>query len=228
MTFDPTSRREALTATMQALGTRCAPAPPKIVTRRRRLLAAAILLALLACVRFLSTASGQGAAATGEQALWQAIASGGHVVLMRHALAPGVGDTPGFRLERCDTQRNLSAEGRRQAIAIGKRFRRNGAGDVRVHSSRWCRCLDTARLLALGEVVAEPSLDSFFAGRGSEPEQTRAVRELAHGAASGRSLLLVTHQVNITALTGEVPGSGEMLVLRPDGKRLVLLGRIAP
>ncbi|MCK6409580.1 MAG: histidine phosphatase family protein, partial [Thauera sp.] len=84
-------------------------------------------------------------AATAEEALWKALREGGHVALMRHAVAPGVGDPPGFRLDDCATQRNLSAAGRRQAQAIGERFRANGIATAAVFSSQWCRCLDTAR-----------------------------------------------------------------------------------
>ena len=34
-----------------------------------------------------------------------------HVLLMRHAYAPGVGDPPGYSLQRCETQRVLNDEG---------------------------------------------------------------------------------------------------------------------
>jgi hypothetical protein len=39
--------------------------------------------------------------------------------------------------------------------------------------------------------------------------------------------MLVTHQVNITALTGVVPAMGEIVVTRYSGGRLLVLGRIA-
>ena len=43
---------------------------------------------------------------------WAALRAGGHVALMRHADAPGgFGDPPGFRVDDCATQRNLSARG---------------------------------------------------------------------------------------------------------------------
>jgi len=46
--------------------------------------------------------------------------------------------------------------------------------------------------------------------------QTRAVRELVEGwRAHSGVLVLVTHQVNITALTGVYPAEGEILVLKP-------------
>jgi hypothetical protein len=42
-------------------------------------------------------------------------------------------------------------------------------------------------------------------------------------------LALVTHQVNITALTGIFPAEGEVLVLRPKaGAGFEVVGRIAP
>jgi broad specificity phosphatase PhoE len=85
------------------------------------------------------------ASATADDAtLWRALASKGHFALLRHAIAPGTGDPPGFTLGDCDTQRNLSAEGRAQAERIGARLRENGIAAARVLSSQWCRCLDTA------------------------------------------------------------------------------------
>ena len=87
---------------------------------------------------------------TDEAGLWAALRDGGHVALIRHALAPGTGDPAGFRVDDCATQRNLSPAGRAQARAIGERFRANGIDTAALFSSQWCRCLDTARELALG------------------------------------------------------------------------------
>lgn len=94
--------------------------------------------------------------------LWSALRGGEHVVLMRHAVAPGTGDPAGFELDDCSTQRNLSERGREQARATGERFRANGVTDAAVYSSQWCRCLETARLLdralrrSCGETAAHP------------------------------------------------------------------------
>ncbi len=181
---------------------------------------------LLACLGLLLPIAGA-CAETGEAALWAALREGGHVALMRHAIAPGVGDPAGFRLDDCTTQRKLSAQGRAQARAIGERFRANGITTAAVFSSQWCRCLDTARELALGEVAAFPGLNSFFAGRGEEARHTAAVRALIRERAhSPLPLVLVTHQVNITALTGVFPASGEIIVLRVDGDTPSVAGRI--
>ena len=146
---------------------------------------------------------------------WGALQRGGTVALFRHARAPGTGDPGNFRVDDCSTQRNLSAEGRAQAGAIGERFRMRLVPVERVLSSRWCRALDTARL-AFGSIAqASPPLDSFFSGRDQQPAQTQAVRRIIEGWRSTGVLVLVTHQVNITALIGVFPGEGEMLVLRP-------------
>jgi len=181
---------------------------------------------LLACLGLLLPIAAA-CAETDEAALWAALRDGGHVALMRHAIAPGVGDPAGFRLDDCTTQRKLSAQGRAQARAIGERFRANGITTAAVFSSQWCRCLDTARELALGEVVAFPGLNSFFADRGEEARHTAAVRALiGERARSPLPLVLVTHQVNITALTGVFPASGEIIVLRLDGDTPSVAGRI--
>ena len=160
---------------------------------------------------------GTPAAALGGEALWALLRDGGHVVMMRHASTdPGVGDPQGFRLDDCATQRNLSAAGREEARRIGASFRARGVRISRVLSSRWCRCLETARL-AFGTVEAWPPLDSFFSDRSRESEQTQAVRALVSERPALGSLILVTHQVNISALTGISPASGEMIVLTPTG-----------
>ena len=163
-----------------------------------------------------------------EQSLWQALRSGEAAALMRHALAPGTGDPGNFDVDDCATQRNLSERGRQQARDTGERFRHNGIEQAKVYSSRWCRCLETARLMAVGEVMPFEGLNSFFRDRSTEPAQSAATRELIADqvAAGGPPLLLVTHQVNITALTDVFPASGEIIVVAPDADGLRVLGRI--
>ncbi|HZX61552.1 MAG TPA: histidine phosphatase family protein, partial [Candidatus Methylomirabilis sp.] len=99
------------------------------------------------------------------EALWGLLRGGGQVVVMRHATTdPGVGDPPGFRIDDCATQRNLSEAGREEARRVGGAFRVRGVPIRRVLSSRWCRCLETARL-AFGTAESWPPLDSFFGDR---------------------------------------------------------------
>lgn len=147
------------------------------------------------------------------------------VVLFRHALAPGGGDPPGFRLDDCASQRNLSAEGRAQAERIGAWFRARALPVGQVWHSRWCRTRDTAQLAFGALARPEPVFDSFFAATDREASQTTAARVRLQGWQGPGLLVVVTHQVNITALTGVWPASGEGMVLGPD---LQVLGRIQP
>lgn len=168
-------------------------------------------------------------AGSNNEALWELLQAGGQVVVIRHALTePGVGDPPGFRLDDCQTQRNLSAVGREEAKRIGAAFQTRGVPIGQVLSSRWCRCLETARL-AFGTVEPWPPLDSFFNDRRREAEQTDAVRQRASERQAAGNLILVTHQVNISVLTGIFPAAGEMVILTPqrDGT-LRVAGRLKP
>lgn len=150
-----------------------------------------------------------------------------HVVLLRHALAPGVGDPANFRLEDCSTQRNLSAEGREQAIRIGAAFQQRQIPVAKVLSSQWCRCLETARLMNIGRVEPFPALNSFFNDRSKQSKQTNQVREFISQQDSPGVVVMVTHQVNITAITNIVPESGEAVVLKlNDADQIEVIGRL--
>jgi hypothetical protein len=97
-----------------------------------------------------------------------------------------------------------------------------------VLSSRWCRCLETARL-AFGTVEPWWPLDSFFQDRNREAEQMSLVRQRAGERPPTGNLILVTHQVNITALTGLTPVAGEMVILTPQGaSTFQVAGRLPP
>lgn len=132
--------------------------------------------------------------------------------IMRHALAPGTGDPANFRVDDCSTQRNLDDRGRAQARRIGAAVRRSGAPIDRVLSSEWCRCLDTARLLGLGEVERLPALNSFFRNRSRRGPQTEALRAFLSELPPQETVMLVTHQVNVRALTGRTTRSGEVIL----------------
>lgn len=165
-----------------------------------------------------------------DGALWQRLKGGGLVVLIRHAATePGVGDPPGFELARCSTQRNLSDAGRASARRIGATFRRHGVPIERVLASRWCRCLDTAQL-AFGRAEPAPMIDSIFRDDEEASERKRdAVRAYLRAFKGQGNLILVTHDVNIRALAGEMVAQGEMVLasIAADGS-LQVLGTIAP
>ena len=150
---------------------------------------------------------------------WEALKRPGAQAIMRHAIAPGTGDPENFRLGDCSTQRNLDERGRAQARAIGAAIRAAGVRIDRVLTSQWCRSRETAELLGLAPVEEMPALNSFFRDRATRDEQTRAVRTFLAGLPEDERVMMVTHQVNITALTGRGVASGEVFVLQagPDG-----------
>jgi phosphohistidine phosphatase SixA len=184
----------------------------------------AILAALI-----LAAAHAAASAAAADEGLWTLLKTGGQVIVMRHASTDkSVGDPPGFRLDDCATQRNLSAEGREEAQRVGAAFRARAIPIGRVLSSQWCRCLETARL-AFGEPTPWPPLNSTFRNRELEPERTREVRAHAAERPAGGNLVLVTHQLNIAALTSVSPAEGELVVLSPlGGGRFRVAGRLKP
>ncbi|PHP68872.1 histidine phosphatase family protein [Zhengella mangrovi] len=153
----------------------------------------------------------------------------GVVALMRHATAPGTGDPYEFKIGDCSTQRNLSDAGRDEARQAGQRLRKAGISFSIVGSSQWCRTRETARLLNVGAVKDMPELNSFFADPSNAEEQTRLTLARIADMPLDAPAMLVTHQVNITALTGVIPQQGEIVVARPnDHGTLDVVGKIPP
>lgn len=178
----------------------------------------------------MATAAAADSPAAAAAAGWQALVAGGHVALIRHATAPGSGDPPGFRLDDCRTQRNLSAAGRAEAARIGGALAARGVSVEAIYSSQWCRCLETAERLRLGPVTAFPPLNSFFRDPAQGDAQMAVLRPWLAALRPAGTVLLVTHQVVVTALTGIVPDEGEIIVIAPsaaaDGGRIPAVGRI--
>ena len=154
-----------------------------------------------------------------------------YVLLMRHALAPGVGDPQGYSLDRCETQRNLDEQGKQQAVRAGQWLRKQGIYNATVLSSVWCRCQQTADLLAYGPVTIEPSLASFFDTPNQAELQNQALQALLAKILpqpNRRPLILVTHHVNILQYVGENIGSGDMVLARVGAQgQLLEYSRIA-
>lgn len=169
------------------------------------------------------------APAMAEQAdIRKALSRPGHALLIRHADAPGTGDPVDFTLGDCSTQRNLGPAGRAQARRLGDLLRGYGIANRSVYSSRWCRCRETAELLDIGPVEPHDGLNSFFGEHYSEAEIMPLLREFLRDRPLDPPPVLVTHQVNITALTGVYPREGEMIVIAVDETGGVdVIGRIA-
>jgi len=142
------------------------------------------------------------------------LTSGGHILMIRHALAPGNGDPPNFKIGDCATQRNLDGSGRNQARSIGKWLRANGVTSARVYSSQWCRCLETARLLDLGPVQELAALNSFYERTQDREPNLEALNDfISQQPKEGELIILVTHFVTIAAIAGSGVSSGEGVLL---------------
>jgi phosphohistidine phosphatase SixA len=143
------------------------------------------------------------------------LSAGGYVLMMRHGdTDAGQGDPPEFKLNDCKTQRNLSAEGKAQLKRVAEAFKASGIRVDEVASSEWCRCKETADIV-FGQHTTWPALNSFFSNiKRSEAQQTAELKSVLPYLKAPKNSVWVTHQVNITALTGFVPNAAEILAVR--------------
>ena len=161
-----------------------------------------------------------------ELAIWdklQGTTPKGYVLLLRHSLAPGVGDPENFKLNDCSTQRNLSEIGRQDARDIGAWLARRQIKIARVESSRWCRAKETAELLNLGKVRLNRNLDSLFQESEllNHPQTIKVRKQIVDYRNKTGLLILVGHFVNINALTNVGVSSGEGVLVRADSKGII-------
>jgi broad specificity phosphatase PhoE len=152
--------------------------------------------------------------ALADEKLWSLLKGGGQVVLIRHTITtPGAGDPPGFRLDDCATQRNLTDAGRSHARRIGEEWRARKIPVERVLSSPWCRCLETAQLAFGKAPETSEALSNLFGRSENRERQVREMRSLISKHPGKGNLVLVTHGSTIAALTGVNPDTGEMVIL---------------
>jgi broad specificity phosphatase PhoE len=150
----------------------------------------------------------------------------GNIILIRHANAPGTGDPSEFRLNDCSTQRNLDDAGKAQAKQIGLALKNKGVQITAVWSSQWCRCKETADLAfgATLKVQEQPSFNSFFGNsQAATPQTALAKNQLARWRGPG-TLVVVTHQVNITGLSGQWVNPGQAMLFTNKRGQLKLVG----
>lgn len=183
------------------------------------------VMTALALLLVVAAALPGAASAVSTDELWALLRGGRQIVLLRHGTTtPGVGDPPGFRLEDCETQRNLVEAGREESRRVGAAFRAQRVPVGRVLSSPWCRCLETARL-AFGRAERWPALANLF-GRQDRAAALRAA--LGEPPADG-TLVLVSHGSTISSAVGVMPAMGEFVVVTPHGGgRFTVAGRIPP
>ena len=185
-----------------------------------------LIFALLTCLFSQS-------AYANELAIWdklQGTNPKGYVLLLRHTLAPGVGDPENFKLNDCSTQRNLSQVGREDAKSVGDWLKRRDIKIARVESSRWCRAKETAQLLDIGRVRLNPNLDSLFDSQDPAKaiQTVRVKKQIVDWRNKSGLLVLVGHFVNINAVTGVGVGSGEGVLVKEDSKGKITVVGLTP
>lgn len=166
-------------------------------------------------------------AANADDALWAKLKEGGYVLLLTPAATgPGQGDPPNFFIGDCRTQRRLSEEGREEARRIGRLLKWRAVRVSEVRSSQWCSALETAELAFGFRPVPWETLNSLHKDPDREAERTRAATALIQTVRPPQVIVLVTHDLNIRALTGISPSTAEIIVARPEGGKVAVVGRI--
>jgi phosphohistidine phosphatase SixA len=186
------------------------------------------LVAVLSIIGILALSSAQAA----NPALGEQLRRGGVILVIRHAATDqSKPDQDPVDLDDCRTQRNLSAQGRRDARLIGQNVRRLKLRIGAVLSSRFCRTRETARLAFGRATISGPLLNTITSEHDAAwRRQIRAARALfGTKPAPGQITVLVTHGVVVGDVTGQTLEEGESLVFRPLGNsKFRLVGRILP
>src|SRR6187455_2300616 len=161
-----------------------------------------------------------GASAAARPDLARDLRAGGLVLAIRHAATDfSTPDQDPVVVSDCSTQRNLSAQGRADARAIGRGVRRLALPIGKVYASGYCRTLETARL-AFGRATVHPALLNTIASEHDAAwrKQIRDARRLIGTRPAPRTLtVLVTHGVVVQESTGQTLEEGEAIVFRPLG-----------
>ena len=157
---------------------------------------------------------------------------GGLVIYFRHAATEQTGASDeAADLKNCDTQRNLSAEGRAQASQIGQAFRTLGINVSTVMTSPFCRCKDTGKL-AFGRFIVNNDL--YFAintDAAKTNELAESLRKtLATSPPAGTNAVIVSHTANLREAAGIWPKpEGVAYIFRPlSGGRFEVLAKVLP
>ena len=173
-----------------------------------------------------------GASAAARPDLARSLRAGGLVLVIRHAATDfSTPDQDPVVLSDCSTQRNLTAQGRADARAIGRGVRRLGLPVGKVYASAYCRTLETARL-AFGRATVQPALLNTIASRHDAAWRTQirdARRLIGTRPRPGTLTVLVTHNIVVQEATGQTLEEGEAIVFRPLGNsRFRVVGRVMP
>lgn len=168
-----------------------------------------------------------GGPAFATEAGWALLRAGGNVVLLRHADTPSAVDPANLDLANCATQQNLTERGGLQARRIGALFAARSAPIVKVLTSAYCRCRDTARL-AFERVPVEhfPALDFLPHDEAGNAAKAEQVRQLLLNYSETDNLVLVVNEDVIRQVLNAGAREAEAVIVKSDGENLRVAGRI--
>jgi phosphohistidine phosphatase SixA len=156
-------------------------------------------------------------------ALVKALRQGGYVIVMRHTSSPRqVPDKQTANPDNTKPERQLDAEGRATATAMGQALRDLKIPVGEVLSSPTYRALETVKYARFGP--AKPQIELGDNGqdmKGGTEAQAVWLRKRVTEFQPGTNVLLVTHAPNLTRAFPEQANGvadGEALVFGPDGK----------
>ena len=196
---------------------------------------ARLCLNALLALCLLAPGSARAAELLDDAALLAALRQGGHNIYFRHvatdwSLSDDVRQADDLRSCDAARMRQLSDAGRADAIAIGEAMRRLRIPVSEVKASPYCRTVETARLMQLGEVIESDEVmnlraASYVGGRGRVVETAQQL--LASEPPGGGNRVIVAHGNVAREATPYYPGEGEALVFEPEkGVGFILRGRI--
>ena len=171
------------------------------------------------------------------RALLEALRQGGYNLYFRHE-ATDWSQHDAVRHEddwlSCDGSRirQLSEQGRQRAARTGEAMRSLNIPVSEVLASPYCRAMETARQLHLGDVRASSEVINmrvaeYFGGR--EAVIATARQLLGRRPAAGSNRVIVAHGNVARAATSVYPGEGEAVIFKPDGEgNFHFVGRITP
>ncbi|WP_409525642.1 histidine phosphatase family protein [Nitrincola sp. MINF-07-Sa-05] len=157
---------------------------------------------------------------------------GGFVLFIRHgATDTSRPDQVPIDLEDCDTQRQLSDEGREELVMIASAMHALTIPVSEVFSSPLCRAVETSRILFGDEFEVNPLL--MYVAALTDDEKAPILREtdrlLSLPVAAGQNRVLVAHGPNMAELIEYFPQEGSIVIFRPlAGKAYEYIASITP
>lgn len=175
--------------------------------------------------------------ALGDQTLIEALQQGGYNLYFRHEATDWSQRDAVHQKDdwlSCDGARirQLSEQGRQRAQQTGKAMRSLNIPVSEVLASPYCRTMETARQLGLGEVqvstdVINLRVAEYFGGR--ETVIATARKLLARRPADGSNRVIVAHGNIVQAATPYYIGEGEVVIFKPDGEgHFTFVGQMTP